>query len=613
MKKQWLRAMNEYSPISGPDPGKDEDGERGALLEHQAAEWQLAERAANLLAVNPTGLRGIHLCGPASPALTRYTEYVQSLLPSHPRISIAHTAAVAQLDEQLDLVATVAAGKPIMQVGLSKKIRHGLLVLPQASLLGSSLCSALSRAIDQETESAVLALDESDPDEAGLPEVLSDRMGLVIRLGGQCLQTWSAPLEPASAIIDAKDRLSQIKALPDDYDTASSLAAALGVRSMRAPYFLLQAARANAALESRPHIEKEDFSIGVQFVLLPRATQMPSTQPPPEEQDAAEQEPQQQEAPDTNEQQQNTTPGNIKDIVEAAQAIFQPDLPTVVARNTGLGQQTGRRNPGKRSKHMSHGRPVGVRRGRRDEIRRLSMRDTLVAAATKQTLRAAIRARTSIPQSGNRPVKITTDDFRVLRRSAPRRVTTIFVVDASGSHAVGRLAEAKGAALAMLQSCYERRDRVAVICFGGDSATTVLAPTPAPARAAKELHLMPSGGGTPLASALLLTQGMVRQVTKEGDTPFLVLLTDGKANIALNGQAGRTAAAEDAKTMALATAALGIDCFLIDTGRRPSPPCQELASNLNARYLHLHRIPPAVLHGELKTATHGIGPRAVVG
>lgn len=605
--------MNEYSPISGPDPGKD--AEKDVLRERQAAEWQLAERAAQLLAVNPDGLRGIHLKGPASPALNRYTEYVQSLLPSHPRVNCAHTAAVAQLEDQLDLVATVATGTPIMQAGLRQKIRHGLLVLPQANLLGPALCSALCRAIEHEAESVVLALDESDPEEAGLPDGLSDRIGLMIRLGGQCLQTWSAPLEPLSTLAKAKQRIPDIKPRPEDYDTASSLAAALGVRSMRAPYFLLQAARANAAVEGHPHIEKDDFAVGVQFVLLPRATQMPSTHPAPEEQTTAEQDREQPEPPNTDEPQQNNTPGEtgkIEEIVEAAQALFQPDLPPVAARNTSQRQETGRRNHSKQSKHMPHGRPVGVRRGRRDEIRTLSMRDTLIAAATKQTLRAGIHVHTAAHPSDKRPVKITIDDFRALRRSAPRRVTTIFVVDSSGSHAIGRLAEAKGAALAMLQSCYERRDRVAVICFGGDSATTALAATPAPARAAKQLHLMPSGGGTPLASALLLAQKMVRQVTKEGDTPFLVLLTDGKANIDLHGHAGRAAAAQDATTMARATAALGVDCFFIDTGRRPSPPCQELARNLNARYLHLHRIPPAVLHGELKAAVNGIGSRAVV-
>jgi uncharacterized protein with von Willebrand factor type A (vWA) domain len=62
------------------------------------------------------------------------------------------------------------------------------------------------------------------------------------------------------------------------------------------------------------------------------------------------------------------------------------------------------------------------------------------------------------------------------------------------------------------------------------------------------LHLagLPGGGGTPLASALDATRDLVESLRSAGDTPVVVLLTDGRANIARDGAPGRQRATEDA-------------------------------------------------------------------
>lgn len=601
LSAHWQLAMNEYRPIPEPDPERDSSS--GSLIERQALEWQQAELAAKLLAINPFGLRGIHLRGPNSPAITYWTEHVHLLLGERPKVGVTHTTAVSRLTSQIDIVATLAAGKPVSQPGLRDKLKDGLMIIQQASQVPAALSTELARLLDRDPSIAVVALNEADPDEAGLAPLLEDRLGLAIQLSGQCLQTWSTPLEPASKLKAAKKRLNFVDVSENDYRVASDLALAYGIASLRAPFFTLEAARANAALEGRNSISEEDFAVAAMFTILPRATRLPTPAGQEDQTEPDRQQPEEQSDQQTQSQEQQSL--SVDEIVEAAQAMFAEELAPAVSRNASTNREAGRRNTGSKSKRLSHGRPIGVRRGRREEIRQLSMRDTLIAAVAKQGLRTGLA--TGAPPSAANPnrLQVWVDDFRVLRRSAPQRVTTIFMVDASGSHAVGRLSEAKGAALAMLQTCYERRDRVAVISFGGEAAEVALAPTPAPARAARELNLMPSGGGTPLASALVLAQSVARQVEKDGDTPFLVLLTDGKANIALNGQPGRAEAAADVKKISTAIAAQGTDCFFIDTGRRSSETCKAIAQDLRGRYLHLHRIPPAVLHAELQSAARG--------
>jgi magnesium chelatase subunit D len=99
-------------------------------------------------------------------------------------------------------------------------------------------------------------------------------------------------------------------------------------------------------------------------------------------------------------------------------------------------------------------------------------------------------------------VALRKDDFRVRRFIERTGTTVIFVVDASGSSALARLSEAKGAIELLLAESYARRDRVSLIAFRGTTAETLLPATRALARAKKVLAALPGGGGTPMATAI---------------------------------------------------------------------------------------------------------------
>ena len=161
------------------------------------------------------------------------------------------------------------------------------------------------------------------------------------------------------------------------------------------------------------------------------------------------------------------------------------------------------------------------------------------------------------------------------------------MVDASGSAALNRLAEAKGAVELLLADCYVRRDRVAVLAFRGKGTEVLLAPTRSLARAKRSLASLPGGGGTPLASAIDAAHEMAGQVRRKGDTPIIVLLTDGRGNIALDGSPGRLMAAEDTLLAARRLRLAGVTTLLLDSSAQPQAAAQALAASMGARYMPL--------------------------
>jgi magnesium chelatase subunit D len=197
-------------------------------------------------------------------------------------------------------------------------------------------------------------------------------------------------------------------------------------------------------------------------------------------------------------------------------------------------------------------------------------------------------------------------DLRVVRFEDRATVTTIFVVDASGSSALHRMGEAKGAIELMLADCYVRRDRVAMIAFRGTKADVLLAPTRSLARARRALSGLAGGGATPLADGLKLALALAEGIRRAGGERQIALLTDGRANIDLAGTSDRSSAERDAMTLAGHVAAARIPAVVIDTAPRNSPRLREIALAMRARYVAL---PHADAHA-IKTAVTSSAPRS---
>ncbi|MGP9819143.1 VWA domain-containing protein, partial [Salinarimonas sp. NSM] len=228
----------------------------------------------------------------------------------------------------------------------------------------------------------------------------------------------------------------------------------------------------------------------------------------------------------------------------------------------------------------------------------LDLVSTLRAAAPWQPLRT--RGRDAA--AGGPRVAVRREDFRVGVRKPTIRRTTIFAVDASGSSALARLAEAKGAVELLLAECYVRRDRVALVAFRNREAELVLEPTRSLARAKKALAGLAGGGATPLARGIDAALACADAVRRRGEDPVIVLLTDGKTNIGRAGEPGREAAREDALAAAREARARGIVGLVVDISRAGQPLAQEIAAAMGARYLALPWADAATLSSAVTAA-----------
>jgi magnesium chelatase subunit D len=207
--------------------------------------------------------------------------------------------------------------------------------------------------------------------------------------------------------------------------------------------------------------------------------------------------------------------------------------------------------------------------------------DTLRAAAPWQKIRKATA------KNQQAKIQVRAEDFHVARIKQKTATTTLFVVDASGSSALNRLAEAKGAVELLLADCYVRRDQVALIAFRGKQAELLLPPTRSLVRAKRSLSGLPGGGGTPLATAIDTAASVAEGLQRRGLTPVIVLLTDGRANVARSGSGGRELAFSEAMEAARQLAVMQMSVLFIDTSPQPQKAAAELAAAMRARYMPL--------------------------
>ena len=585
-------------------------------LQAQAHSDALA--AATLLAIDPAGLGGVVLRAPHGADRDAWLVFLRALLPAGtPQRRLPLNVADAALLGGLDFAATLQAGRPVMQQGLLAQADGGVVTLAMAERITPGVAARLASVLDTgevrlerdglgqrlPARVGLIALDEGLDDDEQLPQALRER--LAFRIEAEALRGLCELALMPETVSAARTRLPRVTVAEAYMEALCAAALALGVDSMRAPLQALRAARAAAALDGREAVNEEDAALAARLVLAHRATRLP--QPETEEpQQAAPEEPPPPPPSDREgeppEDQDDTAEAQelAERVVEAAQAAIPRGLLALIAmgERTRSRTQAGGRS-GALQKGLIRGRPVGARRGEPRGGARLNLLETLRAAAPWQGLRA--RQATGAAQA--RRIHVRREDFHVTRFKQNTSTTAIFVVDASGSSALHRLAEAKGAVELLLADCYVRRDRVAVIAFRGPHAELLLPPTRSLARAKRSLAGLPGGGGTPLAAALDAARSLAESVRRAGDTPVVVMLTDGRANIARDGTPGRERAAQDALAAAATLRACGASSLLLDTSPQPQPGAQALAQCMGATYLPLPHADANAMSHAVRLAT----------
>ena len=584
--------------------------------------WDDACLAAQLFALDPAALGGICLHAHAGPVREAWLTQLREALPATaPVRRVPLHVADERLLGGLDLAATLRAERPVAERGLLAETDGGVLLLAMGERLTAAVAARLTAALDagevllerdgltrrhpcragfvilDEGEHLALPLAGERRGEGGdgPPAALLDRCAFLIDLEGISHREIGANIPPVES---ARAQPGDVVADDDVLEALAATAAALGVDSIRTVLLSLRAARAAAAFDGRLTVSDADIVTAARLVLAPRATTIPvgsPEAPTPESAEAS--------APagaDNDEGLANDASlGEI--VLDAAKAAIPAGL---LASLQSAAKPSSRAAPGRMGmpkQAQRRGRPIGTRRGDLSIGARLNVVETLRAAAPWQKLR-----RQQAPGAGAR-VLVQPSDFRITRFQQRTESTAIFVVDASGSAALNRLAEAKGAVELLLADCYVRRDQVALLAFRGVEATVLLPPTGSLVRAKRGLAGLAGGGGTPLASGLDHAAALADQVRRRGQTPFIIVLTDGRANIARDGTPGRARAVEDAKSAARIMRAAGYASLLIDTSPQPQPHGRDLAAEMGATYLPLPYADASALSQAVRGAYFGGG------
>jgi magnesium chelatase subunit D len=524
----------------------------------------------------------------------------------------------------IDLANTLSTGKPISQKGVLADADTGTLIIAMAERMAVGTATRIAHAQDAgqvdvardgmgikyAARFAIIALDEGiDADEV-VAKCLLERLPVMLTLNTLTLrdlpeiETASIKVAEIFDLPKARTIYPAVHSTDEQIEALCAASLALGINSLRAPIQALTLARAHAALNYRLETNSDDLGFAVRLVMGPRATQVPATEQSKEASDQENEEKNDEEAPqepslqnqeptksdgDNDDEAEQPTAeqiGELQDlIVQAAMASIPPDLLASIKLGSSerKAQQAG--VSGEQQRGGARGRATGVFRKKPSPESRIHLLHTLRASIPRQKLRQTTTA--SHRKVQIRKVQIRKDDFRYQRIEQKARSTIIFAIDASGSAALHRLAETKGAIELLLAQCYVRRDQVAVIAFKAKAAQIILPPTRSLARAKRSLAGLPGGGGTPLAAALDEVTSLCKVIIRKGETPFVVMLTDGRANVARKENAGRAQAQIDADLAAKEFYAIRAAAIVLDTSPQPHPMAQALARNMGAMYMPL--------------------------
>lgn len=585
------------------------------------ARWADASLVANLIAVDPVGLGGVCIRAGHGAARDFWLALLRAAVPRlEPIRRVPLHVSTDRLLGGLDLTATLSSGRPVAQRGVLAEADGGFVLLPMVERFLPSTLAHIVAALDTgevvvernglclraPARLSVIALDEGiGEDEVARAELL-DRLAFLVDFSG--LRTPRATITAlnAESVAEARSCLPRVRIDDDICEALCAAAMKLGIASIRASIMAVRAACALAAVSGRSQVDENDAATAARLVLASRATQLPDMPASDEpsagqeaEQNADRPDPPGDQAPADDTANENGTdrtdsvPENM--LLEAALAAIPKGLLARLQSANGLpsrARSDGRAGAFQQS--LLRGRPAGVRRGEPRAGVRLNLIETLRAAAPWQALRRSVSSERS------RRIEIRGEDFHVTRFRQRTQTTTIFIVDASGSSALGRMAEAKGAVELLLADCYVRRDQVAVIAFRGRTAELLLPPTRSLVRAKRNLAEMAGGAGTPLATAIEAGVVVAEQVRRAGQTPTVVLLTDGRANVALDGSGGRERAEADALASARRLRAKSIAVLFIDISPRAEPHAAQLAAEMNAHYIPLPYADAAMLSTAVK-------------
>lgn len=607
-----------------------------------------AKEAILLTLVNPFA-GGLLLSGEKGSGKSTLVRSARELVDA-PWVEIPISVTEDRLFGSIDAEEAIRSGHKKLLPGLIDEADKGIIYMDDVNLLRDDLLSAVLNireaggyrlerdGLSEERKTAFTVLAVMNPDSGTLSASSLDRFGLFAEADPSCDEKarqeiirrvlafekdgiafraqWQEETEALKKKVEeARNALGSVEVSDAMVQLAAVYTLKAHVAGHRADIYLIEAARAEAALAGRKYVLPKDLEKAAEFVLPHRMRKAEEQQPPedmkPEQQEEEnrppEKEPEQlsasenefshppeaqppqmdtEDADDSNHEQNEDNAQMSNPRGQSRERIDDADLhvnlpPMWIEPSKDRKPKKG---SGKRSLTMTdlmQGRYV------RAEIPRAKTSDIAFDA----TLRAAAPYQRARPSNGC-AVVIRKEDLRSKVREKRTGNIFLFVVDASGSMgARERMKTVKGVIFKILLDAYQKRDRVGMVAFRKKQAEVLLPVTRSVDFAQKKLASMPTGGKTPLAKGLLKAEDVLDMLYRQdaNQDPVVILITDGRATSPLNkGTNPVTDAMEEAKRIGrrhIPVAVIDTESGFIKLGL-----AKKLAKAMGASYFQVDKI-----------------------
>ena len=538
----------------------------------------------------------------------------------------------------LDIEHAIKKGEKRFEPGVLAAAHRGILYVDEVNLLDDHIVDVLldSAAMGVNTveregvsychPASFILVGTMNPEEGELRPQLLDRFGLCVDIEGiheaparvdvikrrqgyendpeQFASEWQeSEIELCDRIVNAKNLHPQVWISDDMLELIAQICIDMHVDGHRADITMMKTATTIAAYHDRTAVTEEDVKEAAELVLSHRMRKKPfeeqtdyqdkldeSLNKQKEKQQEKEQEQEKQPEHSEHKEQPGQNEQNEPNSEDDEDKQEVPDASSETTFETGETYQVKYLSP----RHDKMNRNGS---GRRTKTRTDSRSGRYVKSTIphEKTSDIAFDAtfRAAAPHQLNREkdgvaIAIRQPDIREKVREKKIGNTILFVVDASGSMgAQQRMSAAKGAILSMLIDAYQKRDRVGLIAFKGESAELILPPTSSVELARKYLQKLPTGGKTPLPHGLMKGYEVIQsELRRDPDAyPFFILISDGRANVCLHGNS----AMEETLEIASHIKAEGIHSTVIDTevGAIRFGFARQISDALGARHLKL--------------------------